>query len=117
MSRPAPQVRTLKPGERKNAAVALTDIDGDSLTGTPTVTPTVLKGTGTTGHLTIDNVAMNSGTRTVNGTSYAAGKVVTFRVAASSSAVIGTKYNLEISGGTSGSPAQTPMGDVTLEVV
>lgn len=117
MSKPAAQVRSLKPGERRTFAVAVPDLGGDSMTGTPTVTPTVLGGSGTTSHLTIDNVAVNSATRTVNGTAYAAGLVITGRIAASASAVVGTRYNLELSCATSGSPSQTPMGDVTLQIV
>ena len=119
MGKPAAQVRSLKPGERRTFAVAVPDLGGDAMTGTPTVTPTVVTGSAlsSTSHLTIDNVAVNSAARTVNGTEYAAGLVITGRIAASSSAVVGTRYNLELSCATSGSPAQTPMGDVTLEVV
>lgn len=95
----APQVQSKHPSETKTAGVSFVNLleSGESLTGTPTVS------SAPTG-LTISNVQKNSGAVTINGVSVAANKAVLFSVAGGSS---GVQYELEVTCGTTGSPAQT----------
>lgn len=95
----APQIGTKKASEVRNAAVDFSGkLDsGESLTGTPTVTATP-------SGLTFANVAVSTGTLTINGSSVAAGKAVQFKVTGGTSYLM---YDVSVSCGTNSTPAQT----------
>ncbi len=107
MSR-APQVYTKHPSEVRNCAVSLANVldSGETLTGTPTVSATP-------SGLTFSNAQVSVGTLTINGVSVAAGKAVQFRVSGGTS---GVRYNVEVTCGTTSSPAQTLVVELDLLV-
>lgn len=95
----ANQTPVKHPSATKTAAVSFVPelYTGESLTGTPTVTSTP------TG-LTISNAQKNSTSVVINGQIVAANKAVLFSVAGGTS---GTQYEITVSCGTDGTPAQT----------
>jgi hypothetical protein len=100
MSQTAPQRPCFVESEVFTAAVSFLSLlrSGELLAGTPTVTEIA------SSDLTIDNVARNTDTITIDGVSHDADQAVQFRVA--SGMTVGT-YRLRIDCDTDASPAQT----------
>lgn len=64
--------------------------------------------------LTLDNKAVSGAVLTIDGRSVAAGKAIQFRVSGQKA---GKRYLLDVSCGTTGSPAETQSYQVVLEVI
>lgn len=83
------------PGEVTSGAVSMVGRlpDGAVLTGTPTCTVTLVRGTGAAANLTVTSLSRNSGAITVDGVSVAANKAITCIVTATN-AVKGQDFEL-----------------------
>ena len=81
---------------------------GVTLTGTPSVEE--VGGS----DLVIDNKSVSSDSLTIDGRSVAAGKAIQFRVSGQKA---GKRYLIDVSCGTTGSPAETQPYQVVLEVI
>lgn len=103
----APQIHTKHPDAVQNAAVSFDALleAGETLTGTPTAAAA---------GLTIDNVRVNTGEVTVDGATVAIGRAVQFRVAGGTS---GATYEIDVTCGTTSSPAQTLVVECMLTVL
>jgi len=95
----ATQKPVMHSGETRNCAVSFDDVlegsPDETITGTPTIT-----GTG----MTVTNIAVTTGSRTINGKSVAAGKAVTFVM---SGGTAGNDYALTVTVTTTSTPSQT----------
>jgi hypothetical protein len=102
MTQTAPQRPCFVESEVFTPAVSFLNLlrSGELLSGTPTVTEI------TSSDLTIDNVARNTGTITIDGVSHEASQAVQFRVASGHVATTG-HYRLRIDCDTDATPAQT----------
>lgn len=109
MSVDAPQRPLIRVGEVRNAAISLAGkLDaGESLTGTPTVTPSPAS-------LTISSVAVSTAELDINGKSVAAGLAVTCRIDATG-ALDKTTYELLVAAATDATPAQTVIARIKLD--
>lgn len=98
-------------GETNLDSVSFVNVldDGESLTGTPTVTEV------TTTDLTIANVSINTAALVINGQSVPIGRAVQFKVSGQLTA--NSPYKLKITATTDSSPAQTKIRFVTFTVL
>lgn len=105
----APQIHTKHPDSTQNASVSFDGLleDGETLTGTPTVTATP-------SGLTIDNARVSTTELTIDGSIVAIGRAVQFRVAGGTS---GTRYEIVVTSDTTSSPVQTLVVECMLTVL
>lgn len=85
--------------------------EGESLTGTPTVTITTAAVPPT-----LDNKIVSGAVLIIDGESVPIGKAIQFRITTTTGTTLGG-YTITVSCGTDASPAQTPMGDLVVTVV
>ena len=107
----APQTHVKTASEVRTGAVSFDGKleTGETLTGTPTCTVTPASGAPT-----VDNVAVTTAEKTINGDAVATGRALTFRATGGTA---GATYNLLFSCGTNSTPAQTVQVLCKLRVV
>ena len=107
MSHKASQVHSKSVSAVRNISVSFAEpLDaGETLTGTPTAVEE------TTSDLTIASVAVSTSILTIDGNSVAIGEAITFNV---TGGLAGREYAINITCGTTSTPAQTLTGEVTL---
>jgi len=117
-----PKMGVIRPGETENAVVSfrkrLTSFE--KLSGTPTIEVSVETGDDDeTDHLTLSNEAITDADILipVDGVDVRQKFVVTFRVALSPDATVGTVYRLAVTANTAASSPQTLIEEMLLRVI
>lgn len=107
----APQIGKLTVGAAKTLAIDFSGQleSGELLTGTPTL---VMCSPGSPNEITLSNVAVNTATLSINGSSVVAGKAVQ----ALATGVTKGKYMLKATCGSDSTPAQTLIGYINVTV-
>jgi hypothetical protein len=113
MARQLPQTWKVSEGDEKVGSVNYTDIlDGESLTGTPTVTHVSPTPSDSVPALTISNISINNATVSILGDTVLAGKALQFKFKGMKA---GIKYILRLSVTTNGTPPQVHVFDQVIQ--